>query len=940
MNGELFGLVTFVVAVLLTAWLIAVRAGPDWLRPGHGPLWYASAALTFAIGVAIAALQRAGAVTDNRILGFLGTRAAAILGFILVIALFPLMGLALRALYAPGPRDPPCPPAFIPFGIAPDGSPLHGLRAMLRALAAIGLAVALLIVFGMDLSPRRDLGAPQHTLWAFAVAALVGILFGSTHPVRPIPEPRRARSKDSPRPKLGFGERIDALHRWLGSPGEAEVLQPIDRERKGGKAPERRLGVDLYPFQQRMIDEWAGLPAIALAGPIGTGRTTAALLRAIDLALSTGASCAVIVPTPADVVETRQRAKAIAARLAAGAAVTIVEGPRPQAADLWVVALADLERFLDETVDPAAHPLLQRMRLVVVDDVDQLYGPAIAQARFLVFRLSALRGGQPLQLVQIGNLPPRVLQFVADRIATAEVKVMATAGENDPQGASSRAVRRFVVDPTRIDHRKTQTVGLLGVRDGYARIVTEVDDDSERLQAELFGDPWAPWPPAEERDAGEPTEAILARIGGRSAWQVLGQRRYYPNADAPAHEYLLFGDDAMSQLLLREFRAHRRWWPAWYNVARFPRILSAVPTGRDAPLGLQARARAHLRAALDKGFVDVPRVEQVFSPDVARQVLAALENTRIFESFEGWRPNRADPRKPHVVRLCRAQGAVDLDRERGRDQADLTAHSVGKTWQVPAALLEFDYYTDAIVTLDGKRYKVLPGAARGRARALEAESGSATSQPIRAVRFARHGDAPIDVRHPRFEGKASIETLRCTVQLHLHHTGVHHFGYRRDEHAGATGPDSLQRIYENILDQPVKIAGFATRAWVVCLPDADEVALHTLTHVLRDALDWFFLGASDFIGVGYELSLDGRAGVVFYDRHPEGLGCLDDIDDKDDLPAILRAAREILAGCDCETSCGKCCRSTSCTQSPHNHKLDRVKAVKVLDAVLGRGGRA
>ena len=944
-NTTLLTYVALLSGVLVTAWLLAVRAGADWLRPGHGPLWYAAGALTFALGSTLAALQTTKIITEQALFRFGGTFQAVVLALIAVIALFPALGLAFKLLYTPGPREPPCPPLFISFGIAPDGSPLLGLRSMLRSLAIVGLLIALLLILGMDVAPIAGGRPHQHTLWAFGFAALLAVLFGSTHPVRPIPPPARSPPKDLPLPTKPFADRIDALHRWLGSPQQAEYLPPVARDRKGGKQSEKRFGVDLYPYQLRLLDDWADVPALALAGPIGTGRTTAALLRAIDLALSTGASCAVVTPSRADVAQTWQRARALTEKLAAGAAVSIDDGLPPRPADIWVVALDDLERFLDDTVDPGAHPLVQRLRLVVLDDVDQLFGPAVARARFLVYRLAALRQGHPPQLLLAGNLSPQVLQTVADRIATANVKVVPTSGEHDPQGASSRAVRRFVVDQARIDHKSTATFGLLGIANGYARIVTEVDDPSERLQAELEGEPWAPWPPPHERDAKLPAEVLLARIGARSAWQVLGHRRYYVEGETPAHEYLLFGDDAMSQLLLRQYRKANSWWPAWYDTARFPRLLSAVPSGQTSPLGLQAQARAHMRAALDKSFVEVARLEQVFSPDVARQVLSALENTRIFESFEGWRPNRGDAKKPTIVRLCRAQGAVEADRERSTDKAELIAHSVGLSWKVPSALLDFDYYTNAIVTLDGKRYKVQPGRQAGplqRQRNLEAEPSAATSRPIRAIRFARHGNAPLDIRKPRYGGREGLQTIRCTVQLHLTHTGVHNFGYERDDlgAAQAQSADSLQRLYEEMLDAPVQLAGFSTRAWLVLLPEADEEVLHTLTHVLRDALDWFFVGASDFVGVSYELDFEGKAGIVFYDRHPEGLGCLDDIDDSKDLQAILRAAHEILAGCDCDSACAKCCRSTSCTQKPHNHKLDRKKAVKILDALFGRGARA
>lgn len=947
-NADLLMMVAGLAGVLLTAWLLAVAAGPDWLRPGHGPLWYGASVLSLLMGSAAALLQQLGVVRPHHLLGLPGTFNAAVLALIGLIALFPVLALLLTQLYRPGPAEPPIPRSFLYFGIAPDGSPLLELRWMLRVLAAVGLAVATLAILGMDLSSVPGSGPKQHTLWAFGYAALLGVLFGSTHPVRPVPEPRRASSDDEARPPLPFGERVDALHRWLGNPVEAEWLPAVARDRKGAKAADHRFGLDLYPYQGRLIDEAGAHPAVALAGPEGSGRTTAALLRAIDLALATGASCTVVCPDRERVHLVWRHARALTERISAGAAVTVDDGLPPRAADLWVVSLDDLERFLDDTADPAAHPLLQRLRLIVVDDVERLYGPAVARARFLLFRLEALRQAQAPQLILVGNLAPQVLQQVAERIATRAVKVISTAGENDAAGAASRPVRRFVVEPGRIDHKSTSTVGLLGVREGFARVVTEVDDPSQRLRASLLGEPWSPWPLAAEASPDLPAEVLLARVGPRSAWHVLGHRRYYAEAPAPAHEYLMFADDAMSQLLLRQFRGagrqgdgHRSWWPVWYDTSRFPRILSAVPGGNSTPQGLQTQARGQLRAVLDKGFVDLQRLEAVFSPEVARQVLDSLETSRIFERFEGWRPNPADPKKPQVLQLVRAQGAVEADRDRrDHEWADLRATAVGRSWQVPAALLDFQYYDGALLQLDGKRYRVQVDKHQARTRLLVEEPTAVTATPIRALRFRRHGQAPLDSRFPRYGGQGGLETLRCAVQLALTHQGVHTFGYSRD-HLGGSG-DSLQRLYEEMLPQPVSSASFVTRAWLVCPPPLEgtspEVVLHTLSHVLRDCLDYFFLGASEFIGVGYEMDFEGRAGLVFYDRHPEGLGCLDDIDDAKDLQAILAAAREILAGCDCDSSCSRCCRSVTCTRRPHNHDLDRHQAVRVLDALLSRSG--
>ena len=123
-NAELLTMVAGLAAILVTAWLLAVHAGPDWLRPGHGPLWYGSSLICLVIGGASAALQRLGVLKPHHLLGLPGTFNAAVLALIALIALFAVLALLFAQLHKPLPHQPPIPKLFIYFGIAPDGSPL------------------------------------------------------------------------------------------------------------------------------------------------------------------------------------------------------------------------------------------------------------------------------------------------------------------------------------------------------------------------------------------------------------------------------------------------------------------------------------------------------------------------------------------------------------------------------------------------------------------------------------------------------------------------------------------------------------------------------------------------------------------------------------------------------------------------------------------------
>jgi hypothetical protein len=921
--------VLILTGVVLAAWLLAVRAAPDLLQPGHGPLWYAGSAMTLLTGAAIAVLPVDSGVSR----AFSGlvrrdTFNALVLGLLFLVVSFPLLRLLFSVLYRPQRHEPPVPPAFLLAGIAPDGSPLVRFRSLLRGLSAVGLLVAAGLLPWLPGPPA--LPAQEHTLWAFSFAALLGVLLGSTHPVRPLPDPPQP-PRETPPDRLPLGERVTALHQWLGSPVEAEALPAVTHPTTGQPVVER-LGLPLYPYQARVLGDWATTPVLALAGPSGSGKSTAAILRAAELALGVGAACVVLTPTAGDARRWVRQARALLGRASAGGAITLEDNPRPAACDLWAVSANDLEHFLDETHGHDEHPLLQRLQLVVVEDCDALYGPAVARMRFLLYRLTMVCPAPP-QLLLTANLAPAVLSEVAQRIAAAPVQTISTSGERDAQGARSRPVRRFVVDPQHIDHKRTATNGLLGVPDGVARLVREVEGPHARLRAEVLGEPWQAWPPPEESEPQAATEALVCRIGPRSAWQVLGQRRYYAGDDAPSHEYLLFADDPMAQLLRRQFADKRTWWPQWFDTRRFPRVLSAVPGAGDTPAGLAAEARRHLRAALDASYADVDRLRQVFSTEVADQVLASLQGSALFERFEAWRPGPADTRKVAVQQWIRARGATG-GQAQGQAMAVLRDASLGTEYEVPALRLEYDQFEGAIVEFGGKRYRVQRDPGQPRRRLLVEEKTAVTATPIRTIRFEAFGT--MEARLPRFGGRESVEVLRGSVRLHLTHRGVHVFGYGRDG-TGDSNQHGLQRLYENLLPEPVTDSRLVTRAFAICPPGADEVVLHTLTHVLRDCLDYFFLGASDFIGVSYELDLSGRPAVILYDRHPEGLGCLDDIDDNVDLQALLSAVRAILAGCDCEAHCPRCSRSTSCTQRPHNQGLDRKRTLAVLDTLLQRG---
>jgi len=87
----------------------------------------------------------------------------------------------------------------------------------------------------------------------------------------------------------------------------------------------------------------------------------------------------------------------------------------------------------------------------------------------------------------------------------------------------------------------------------------------------------------------------------------------------------------------------------------------------------------------------------------------------------------------------------------------------------------------------------------------------------------------------------------------------------------------------------------------------------------------------DIGGVSTALHEDtGRPTVFIYDGHPGGAGFAERGFTAG--PAHLRATRDAIAGCGCESGCPSCVQSPKCGNG--NHPLDKTAAVRLLDAVL------
>lgn len=324
------------------------------------------------------------------------------------------------------------------------------------------------------------------------------------------------------------------------------------------------------------------------------------------------------------------------------------------------------------------------------------------------------------------------------------------------------------------------------------------------------------------------------------------------------------------------------------------RLLINLPGDREVPERRLQLARTHLRLALTEAFHERTRLEVVFSRRLVEAELAALSG-RITEQ------KTADG---HTWLLLRDKELAPST----SDSITLREPRGGTTLEVPRDSLDLLAYEGALLS----GYEVALGV--DGERLLVPTTATATT-PIRRLRFATTPTRESVSLH-RFQGESSLELRVTRLQLSGTHLGVRRFE-AREERSHTTLLGEAARL---IPPRPIE-------AVFIPLPDASEVALHTLRHAIAEALPLVIENADD-VCVSYTLEDElTRPGLVFWDRHPDGLGAVHDLRGPD-LLALLTECRALLT-CTCARHCASCCESVTCTTP--DVPLDRHAALAILE---------
>jgi hypothetical protein len=901
------------------AWRTALRIAPAWLRQGEGPLWLIATGMPVVAALSVL-------VTGDNVMWVQAVRFHARsddgIHWLLVGTLAALCSYSALRIALGGTRKSTSiwRSFFLGVGVLPDGTILRHLHRTIK-LAVVGTLV-LATAAGCVLHALQVDGIFP-IVWGLGTAGIMCMWLAFVHPVSPWrPVSQAAAGNETEKLPPPILVRAAPLLRWLGARGPVRV----DISRSSGAAD----SAGLFVFQRDAITSAKLAVTVALTGPVGSGRSTLAFLMAIQHVMGKGATALFVVSSTERALEL-QRVMVHAQELWIDAGIlTSGLGVDVADADVWISTPEQVATHLDLRAggrDDGQQKFLNRLAFVCFDDIEDFSGPGMIEQRYLLFRLSAIVGFErELKVVFVGCLADAPMREASAHIAATDA-IALVSGWHGGLGPS-RPIQRFLfglgtVEWPRFDSPAGMPALQFGI-DHYAKSSNEAEmafaahlqtGVQRTVNLGLSG-----------RDASKVSadDVWAIRVTGTNACELLVRgRQYFAQDGEPALEILLFGDDPVSRWLEFNWHAATSSWPSDLRPDRYPRVLASLPGHGLRARGARVLARRHLRAAMADGPQAADRLKHVFSPGVVDELLAELGQKAVWTKI--WRP--AELTGPgHVV-----SEAVHFEAGRGggvaedEPQVELHAPSVGRTLRMPARIVNYEAPIGCTVALEGRRYEVGSDERRGGLyRILSPVEDARQTAAIRTLRFTIE-ESRGTKDEIRFGGTRTVASQRVKVRVHVKQEGVHTF-----KQSIELGKVQVRRERSVTFPTPILDETLLTEAWVIELAGATEVTLHTLTHVVRDSLDYFFIGASAYLGVSGQMELGGKPALVFYERAVGGHGCLETVNATDDLGCILRIAYSLLEQCpgrkadDATHACGICCRSVACTLEKHNDLLDAV----------------
>ncbi|MBO6940908.1 MAG: hypothetical protein JJ863_38390 [Deltaproteobacteria bacterium] len=625
-------------------------------------------------------------------------------------------------------------------------------------------------------------------------------------------------------------------------------------------------------------------PHALLSAAERSGRSTVAMLAAVHVAMDRGGSTLVVLPEEADVRGWTERFRDAIQRSPARWSVSVVEAGDALSTmllggEIPTVVVTDIDR-LDASVlaDARAEPFLDRLALVVADDVDDQVGIAEMHLHLMMRRLWALdetrralmeERGFPTLLLAVAGPEPRPHGEPASdgRLGWARHLLAAPLRLFGERSSAPRAARLVL--------RRTDLRGPGGSAPSAAALAEACEAAGLRWHARRAGDGHRRRErldlPRGERHTDDPREAEVVLIDGgyldarREAVRLLHagamteDRAAILVLAAPAHEAVVLHQEASDG----------------EPLARLPRPATVVEPRVLRQRHLErALGRAHEREALRRRL----------GGDLGDSILDRLERTRQIRTRKHhlFDPKRDAPVAREVLQTAREQPLGEPIDPRCVGDVDARVELIDEGTatviaRVDAAVASVKHPPGSLVRHRLGTFVVLRDEVADSRRILldHADPTSTTSVVEAAVRVDDPSPETIvaALEERSLGGRPTKVGLR-RVQLTERASGVRRYGdgELRDERRFETPAEGR----------------YATDGCFVHTP-FDEEGAATLMTACRFALRTAVRGSEGLADVSL-VELQGAWHLIFFDRVPGGGGFAATID-REALRSVFSVAR-------------------------------------------------